>query len=416
MGQTWLQNRAGVLAERNYRTFYIGYVTSLLGTAMSSVAVAWAVLDSGIGATGLGLVFGASIVAQVLVVTVAGAIADRIGHRRVMVWADVLRFGVQTSLAVELTISRPPLWVFILLASLRGTGDAFFSPSLNALTLKMSSRSQLGNANTLYGLATSITTIAGPSLAGVLIAVSTPAAVIAADASTYAVSAVALSLLRLPPAARRPAAGGSQRQRWLFHDIAEGWSDFRSRTWLWVTTLQWALFNLITWAPWMLLGPVQGHTYLGGAAVWGVIRGAQGAGALVAGLLLLGKRPRHPVAVAVAAMLLNTLPDIPMALHTSAVWVGLAAFACGTGSAMSLTFNRSAMQQQVPPERLARVSSLAMFSNYGIGVIGYAVDGPLSSAFGAQVVFGAGAIYGMLSTAIVLALPSVRAVRWRDRP
>jgi MFS family permease len=429
MGQKGLGSRAGVLAERNYRVFYTGYVTSLLGTAMSSVAIAWAVLDSRIGATGLGLVFAASVVAQVLLLAVAGAVADRIGHRRVMVCADVLRCCVQTSLAVALTVGgRPPLWLFVLLTFLEGTGDAFFSPSLGALTLKMSPPDQLGNANTLYGLATSVTSIAGPSLSGVLVAVSSPAAVIATDAATYAVSALALSLLRLPPApapasaasasagASSAAAGrGPQTRRWLLRDIAEGWSDFRSRRWLWVTTLQWALFNLITWAPWMLLGPVQGHAYLGGAAVWGAIRGAQGAGAVVAGLLCLGRRPRYPVALGVAAMFLYAMPDVPMALHSSAVWVGLAAFACGAGSAVAMTFDRSALQQQVPPDRLARVSSLSMFSSYGIGVIGYAIDGPLSGVLGARLVFGIGAVYGMLSTSVVLALPSVRAVRWQDR-
>src|SRR6266536_5738129 len=47
MGQEWRRRRAGVLAEPNFRRFYAGYVTSLFGSAMSTVAIAWAVLDSG---------------------------------------------------------------------------------------------------------------------------------------------------------------------------------------------------------------------------------------------------------------------------------------------------------------------------------------------------------------------------------
>jgi len=76
-----------VLAERNFRRFYSGYVTSLLGSSMSTVAIAWAVLDSGASATGLGLVFAAGVVPQVLVLPVAGAVADRLGRRRVMLAA-----------------------------------------------------------------------------------------------------------------------------------------------------------------------------------------------------------------------------------------------------------------------------------------------------------------------------------------
>jgi hypothetical protein len=197
--------------------------------------------------------------------------------------------------------------------------------------------------------------------------------------------------------------------------MAEGWAEFRSRTWLWATTLQFAFFNVITWAPWMLLGPVMGRAYLGGAAVWGAIMGVQGAGAITAGLLSLGRRPRRPIVVATIGTFCYALPDIPMALHATAVWVAAAAFCCGAGSAVSGTFTGTAMQQQVPPELLARVSALSLFPAYGIGVIGYAIDGPLAAAFGPAAVFGVGAVYGLLSSALVLTLRSVRGVTWVDK-
>ncbi len=48
-------------------------------------------------------------------------------------------------------------------------------------------------------------------------------------------------------------------------------------------------------------------------------------------------------------------------------------------------------------------------------MIGYAIDGPLAAAVGPSAVFGVGAVYGLLSSAAVLMLRSVRAVRWRDQ-
>jgi hypothetical protein len=118
---------------------------------------------------------------------------------------------------------------------------------------------------------------------------------------------------------------------------------------------------------------------------------------------------------ATAGTFCYALPDIPMALHAAAGWVGAAAFACGAGAALSSTFFGTALQQQVPADRLARVNSLTLFPAYGVGVIGYAIDGPLASVLGAPVVFGVGAAYGLLSSAAVLALPSVRGLRWRDQ-
>ena len=412
MGCEWLRNRAGVLAERNFRRFYAGYVTSLFGSSMSTVAIAWAVLDSGADATSLGYVFAAGVVPQVLMLPVAGAVADRFGRRRVMLAADTLRCAAQGSLAGAVFAGRPALWVFVLLAWLVGTGEAFFTPALDALTVEIAPPGQLGNANALYGLASSATRIAGPALGGVLIALAGSAVVVAADAASYAVSVLALALLRVPVRATGPAR---QARRTLWRDMAEGWSQFRSRTWLWVTSVQFAFFNLITWAPWMLLGPVMGRAYLGGAAVWGAIMAAQGAGAIAAGLLALGRRPRRPMVVATIGTFCYALPDLPMALHAPAGWVAAAAFCCGAGSATSGIFYGTALQQQVPPELIARVSSLTLFPAYGIGVIGYAIDGPLAAAFGPAAVFGVGAAYGLLSSAAVLTLRSIRDVTWTER-
>src|SRR5580698_9551409 len=410
-----LRSRVGVLAERNFRRFYVGFVTSLLGSSMSTVAIAWAVLDSRVNAPRLGLVFTATVVPQVLLLPLPGPNPDRLGRRRVMIGADALRCAAQATLAVALAVERPPLWLFVLLAWLGGMGTAFFTPALNALTVEIAPRNQLANANSLFGLAGSATRIAGPALGGVLVAVAGSAVVVAVDAATYAVSVLALSLLQLPSPGRgtagppgpagRPGTEPPARST-LRADVAEGWADFRTRTWLWADTVQFAFLNLITWAPWMLLGPVEGHAYLGGAAVWG---------AIVAVQACLGRHPRRPMVVAVIATFGYALPDIPMALHAAAPWVALGAFACGAGSATSSAFSSTTLQQQIPPERLARVSSLTLFPAYGIGVIGYAVDGPLAAAVGPATVFGVGAVYGLLSSAIVLALPAVRAVRWRDK-
>ena len=114
---------------RDFRRFYAGDATSLLGSSMSTVAIAWAVLGSGANATGLGYVFAAAVVPQVLLMAIAGVVADRFGRRRVMLTADALRCAAQASLAAAVFAGRPALWVFVLLAWLVGTGEAFFTPA-----------------------------------------------------------------------------------------------------------------------------------------------------------------------------------------------------------------------------------------------------------------------------------------------
>ena len=140
----------------------------------------------------------------------------------------------------------------------------------------------------------------------------------------------------------------------------------------------------------------------------------QGAGAIIGGTLSLGRRPSRPLIVSTIGTFGYALPDIALALHGGAPWVAVAALFSGVGSSVFSTFDATVIQQQVPPDMLARVNGISVFPAYGIGVIGYGIDGRLASAIGVQTVFGIGAVYGVLSSAVVLALPAVRAVRWRS--
>jgi MFS family permease len=400
-------NRLAPLREQNFRRFYAGYVTSLLGTTMSGLAIVFAVLGSGGTAAGLGYVAAARIVPQVLFVLAGGVLADRLGRRPVMLCADALRCCAQAALAVALFAGQPPVWLFMLLAALVGTGEALFDPALDALKVQIAPGDALVSANALTGAASSATSIAGPALAGILVALTGPAVVIAVDAASYAASMLALGMLRLPGS--RPAPAGPLR-----HEFTAGWRQFASRAWLWLTTVQFALFNLITWAPYLVLGPVLARDYLGGARAWGLIQAASGAGALLAGLGLLGRKPRRPMLAATLGTFGYPVPCLLLALRAPGPAVAGGAFAAGAGGAVFLTFCLTAMQQQVPAESLARVSSFVTFGAFGLGAAGLALAGPAAQMAGITRVLGAGAAWAVLSSAVVLALPPTRAVRWRS--
>jgi len=392
-----------VLRERNFRWFYCGYVTSLLGTSMSGVALAFAVLDGGGSAADLGYVFAAEVVPQVAFMLGGGVVADRLGRRPVMLAADLVRFAAQATLAAALLAGTPRIWQFVALSGLLGSGEAFFAPSLAALTPDIAPHGQLSDANALLGLAQSAARVTGPAAAGILVAITAPGVVIALDAASYGASVLALGVLRLP--ARRAARSS------LLRDLTDGWSEFRSRTWLWVTTVQFALFNLVTWAPYLLLGPVLAQDYLGGARAWGVITAANAAGGILGGALLVGRRPRYPLVVAVIGTFGYPAPCAALALHGSAWAVAAGALAAGVGSAVSQTFYTTALQQQVPAQALARVTAMSLTGSYALGSAGFAVIGSVAAVAGPGRVLAVAAAYGMLSPAVVLAVPAVRAVR-----
>jgi len=404
-----LASRASVLRERNFRRFYAGYVTSLLGTSMSAVAVTFAVLGNGGSATDVGYVIAAQILPQVALVLGSGVLADRLGRRPVMLGSDVLRSAAQAALAASLLAGRPGIWLIGALAALVGVGEAFFEPALDGLTVEITPRDELGSANALLGLAKSAAGIAGPALAGLLVAAAGPAVVVAIDAASYGVSVIALGGLRLPRASHLPG-------RSLLREMAEGWTEFRSRTWLWATTVQFALYNLITRAPYLVLGPVLAQGYLGGARAWGLVMAANGAGAILGGLAALGRRPRRPLVAATLATFGFPVPCLLLAGRAPAGAVAAGALAAGVASALFSTFWSTTLQQQVPPGRLSRASSFATFGAFGPGTLGLVIAGPAAALAGPGRVLGAGAAWALLGSLVVLSLPSIRAVRWRDTP
>jgi hypothetical protein len=207
-----------------------------------------------------------------------------------------------------------------------------------------------------------------------------------------------------------PPASQPAQSPW--RDLAESWAVFRSQAWLWVTTVQFSLFNLFTWAPYLLLGPLLAGQYLGGAWAWGVISAAYAGGAVLAGLGLVGRRPRRPLVTAVAGTFGFAVPCLLLALRAPVSVVAGGALVAGLGAGISGTLTTSVQQQRVPQQMLARVNAITLTGAYALGSAGWAVIGPLAEITGPTPLLAFAAAYGAASSAVVLALPAIRSVSW----
>ncbi|MFJ6385608.1 MFS transporter [Kitasatospora sp. NPDC092039] len=409
-------DRLAVLGERDFTRFFIGYTTSLVGSSMAPVAVAFAVLDTGgegtaRSGTDLGWVMAARILPVVLVLLAGGVIADRLGSRRVMLGSDVVRGLVQALFAGLLAAGHAPVWAMVALVAVWGVGEGLFMPAFGAIVPDLVRRKELmADANTLLGLARSVSTVVGPATAGLVTAAWGPAAVLLADAVTYGVGAVALAGLRLPA---RPAAAGGES---MVRDVRAGWSEFAARPWLWITTVQTGLFNLLVWAPFLVLGPLLAQRDLGGARAWGLVMGGYGAGAVLGGLLMLGRAPARPLAVASVAALAWAVPSGALAAGAGLPWVAAGALVAGVGSAVCGTLYSTTTQKWVPVELLGRMTAFGVLGSFALGPLGLAAAGPLAGRFGADTVLLIGAVWQLAAGAVVLAVPAVRNRRWEEGP
>jgi MFS family permease len=394
--------RAGALGEREYRLFFLGQTTSLLGDGMVGVALSFAVLDLTGSVADLGYVLAAASLPLVAFLLVGGVFADRLSRRAVMIGADVVRCAAQGATAALLLSGHARLWELIVLQVVRGAASAFFSPSLTGLTPLLVAGEHLQQANVLRGISGAAGNIAGPALAGLLVATIGSGWALAVDASTFAVSAACLAALRLPPREQLP------RQRFL-RDLREGWHEFSSRTWLWSGVVAAGIANMLS-APFFVLGAAIARSSLGGAGAWALILSAIGTGSFAGGLLALRLRPHRPFLAAFVCYLPFGLPGVFLAFHARPLLIAAAGLVAGAGLMIGNALWETTLQQQIPTAVLSRVTAYDWFGSLAGAPLGNALVGPMAVAFGSKATLLLAAGVTTTANLVVMSLPSIRAV------
>jgi MFS family permease len=393
----------GALRHRNFRVFFIGQTASQIGTGMAPVAITFAVLAHG-SASDVGYVLAAETLPLVLFLLIGGVIADRVSRRLVMLSSDVLRFVAEGALGVWILAGAPPLWGFILLTALLGTGMAFFTPAMTGLVPQILDGAHLQQGNALNGLAESGGGIIGPALAGVIVATSSPGWAVLVDALTYLISVVSLAMVR----ADWTAIGSTGTFLVL---LRQGWQEFWARTWLWVVVVQASVVNVIIFAPFFVLGPVVAKEHLGGATAWGIVLASLGAGAMVGGVIMLRVHTRRPLLVALLTSFVWAIPLVAMAVPSSTLVIAIGAFFGGGAMSIFGALWNTTMQREIPDEVLSRVSAYDWFGSLVFLPLGMAVVGPLATSLGTTVVLATAAVLTVVLTAIVLMVPAVTRLR-----
>jgi MFS family permease len=388
------------LRERQFRLLFTGQIVSLLGDAITGVALAFAVLDLTGSATDLGYVFAAKTIPLVTFLLVGGVFADRLPRRAVMLTADVVRGAAQGTVALLVLTHSAQVWELVVLQAVAGTATAFFNPASTGLTPMTVSPELLQQANALRGLSMAATGIIGSVISGALVAGVGAGWALAIDATTFGVSAIFLAQLRLPPHATLPPQS-------FLRDLREGWHEFASRTWVWVIVLSASIGNMMT-AIFVVLGAVIAKTSLGGAGAWAAILASLGLGSLFGGLVSLRIRVRHPLFLASSMGGFLALPMALLALQASAALVAAGALLAGGGNMIFNSLWETSLQQHIPASALSRVSAYDWFGSLAFQPLGLVLAGPAAAAIGISTTLWVATAVTLAMAVLVIATPSVR--------
>jgi predicted MFS family arabinose efflux permease len=396
------RSSAGVLRERPFRLVFSAQVVSLLGDGIVPVALAFAILDLTGSATDLGIVLAARTVPLVGCLLVGGVVADRFSRRRVMIAADLVRFASQGLLGVLLVSGEARLWQLAGLQVILGAASGFFNPASTGL-IPMVAGARLQEANALRGIALAVGLIAGPVIAGILVATVGSGEALLADAGTYAVSAALLLRVHV---AERPRSG---KPASFLGELHDGWREFSSRTWVWTIVAACSLGNMFG-AAYYVLGPVVAKQSLGGSGPWAAVLAAGGLGQVLGGVMVMRVRPRRPLRIAVAACVLPALPMLLLAAVAPVPAIALAALVGGSGSMVFNTLWETTLQQHVPPAALSRVSAYDWFGSLTFQPIGFALVGPIAAALGLTATLYAAAVADLVVIGSLLLVRDVRTL------
>jgi predicted MFS family arabinose efflux permease len=298
----------------------------------------------------------------------------------------------------------------VTLIAVYGAAEAFFQPAATGVVPATVSPQRLQQANAMLGLTRSGAFVIGPAIAGAVVAVANPGFVFAVDAATFAVSATSLALLRVPRRVRERA-----RESFLA-ELAGGWRELVSRTWLWVIIV-WAttiLFAVV--APFQTLGPVIAKQSLGGAAAWGTIAAAFGLGMVAGGIAALRLRPSRPMLACSLAFFLAVPGPALLAMRAPVFAIAAAQAVAGVAIGFFVALWQTTLQQHVPEEALSRVSAWDWMGSFAFMPLGFVLAGPVSDQIGISTTLWIGAVWCALSTAVVVAVPGIRNVRRIDAP
>ena len=400
-----LPRRLRALRRRDFRLLFTGQVVSLIGDGMVAVALAFAVLDLTGSVADLGFVLAARNVPLVAFLLVGGVYADRLPRRTVMVAADLVRCASQGTLAALLISGHAHLWQLLLLQAVHGTGSAFFNPASIAVIPETVEPKLLPEANALRGIAFALGDLVGPALAGVLVTTVGSGWTIAADAATFAVSAVALAGVR--PVRRELTESSS-----MVGDLLDGWREFRRRRWLVSIVVAASVANAFVLSPLFVLGAAVAKESLGGAGAWAAIEASFGGGSIAGGVLALHLRPTRPLVVAMGAIAIFGLPAALLAVPAPTVPVCVAAVLAGAALTVLNALWATTMQEQIAAAVLSRVTSFDYFGVLALRPVGLAVTGVVAAhLLGISATLWLVAGVAVASAAAALAVPDVRRMR-----
>jgi MFS family permease len=367
------------LRHRNFRLFFGGQTISLTGTWMTRVATGWLVYRLTGSALLLGTVSFAGQIPTFLVAPFAGVWVDRLDKRQVLVWTQTLSMLQSLALAALTLSGHITIPVLLALSVLQGCVNAFDMPGRQSFMIMMvDDKRDLQNAIAINSSMVNVARLIGPSLAGMLIAISSEGWCFLIDGISYIAVIFSLLMMRIHTSALERKAAS------MLTELQAGWTYVAEFLPIRTILMLFAVVSLMG-MPFVVLMPIFAKKVLnGGPHTLGFLMAAMGLGALVSALSLAARRNVRglvrmiPIAAAVFGLGL-------VGFGLSRVfWLSmLMVFIAGMGMMQGMAGSNTVIQTIVTDDKRGRVMSYYTMAFMGMAPFGSLLAGSMAQAVGA---------------------------------
>jgi MFS family permease len=367
------------LRYRNYRLFFMGQSISLIGTWMQRIALPWLVYSITDSAFLLGLVGFASQIPTFLLAPFAGVLIDRWNRYTILIVTQILAMIQSFILAFLFFNNSIEVWHIVVLSIFLGCINAFDMPARQSFTVDLiENREDLGNAIALNSSMFNSARLIGPSVAGILIALTGEGICFLVNGISYIFVLAFLFMMKV----KKEEVKVKHSHVW--HGIKEGFNytfGFKPISYI---ILLLALVSLVG-MPYTVLIPVFAKTILhGGPHTFGFLMGASGIGALSAAIYMasrksvLGLGKNVPIFAAffgVGLILFSLSHFFILSMILMAV--------TGFGMIMQMTSSNTILQTVVDDDKRGRVMSFYTMAFMGTAPFGSLMAGASANYIGA---------------------------------
>jgi MFS family permease len=390
----------------DFRRLWTGQAISVIGSMITTAALPYQVFHLTGSSLQVGLLGLAQLGPLLVFALIGGALADSIDKRRLLLAATVISAGCSVVLAVNASLDHPQVWLLYVVGAVASASLALTFPvmrSLLPLLLDDALRPAAFALQSTYG---SLGMMAGPAVAGVLIAGLGLTSAYVVDIGTYAVALVAFS--RIAPAP--PMAGAARASR---DSVVIGVRFLLGHSVV-VSTFGIDLLAMVFGMP-RALFPALAERLGGGPTLYGLLLSSVAAGAFLASLTSgwTARVRRQGRAVLVCVTVWGFTIAIAGLSHQTLVV--LAMFACAGAADMISGVYRSTIAAELTPDDLrGRVSGVELAVYAGGPVLGDVEAGVVGGLAGIPFAIVSGGVACMVGAALFAT--KVRSFATYERP